>query len=102
MTDKEYYTNGQVFSVIYDGVMTLFYKSGKVKARGGYSNGYKEGKWEYFKEDGTLWQIGHLVNSKKTGLWVKYDENGNTLEKNYLFNDFKADDKEEFVIDSLK
>ena len=63
MTDKEYYTNGQVFSVIYDGVMTLFYKSGKVKARGGYSNGYKEGKWEYFKEDGTLWQIGHLVST---------------------------------------
>jgi len=44
MKDKDYYSNGQIISVIKYNIMTTFYKSGKIKAEGPYKNGMMEGE----------------------------------------------------------
>lgn len=94
MKDKEYYSNGQVYSIIQDGIRSYFYKSGKLKASGAFVNGQMEGEWKFYRENGDLCQIGYFKNSVRTGLWIKFDREGNVINKKFAFNGFNHNDLE--------
>jgi len=100
MKDKDYYSNGQIISVIKYNIMTTFYKSGKIKAEGPYKNGMMEGEWKFYKEDGRLWQIGHLKKSNKEGLWTKFDEDKNVIYKKVYINGHTSKDWKEEIVES--
>ena len=75
MLSKKSYANGQKVYELDGEVLTFFYKTGKLKAKGFFINEKMEGEWLFYRETGQLWQIGNFKNSKKHGLWVRYDKN---------------------------
>lgn len=77
MTEKKAYKNGQPISKVEDQRMTFFFRTGIVKAEGGYVNGLMEGEWRFYREDGQLWQVGHFKADSKHGDWIRYDRQGN-------------------------
>ena len=76
MLEKERYANGQRTYIVSDGVLTYFYKNGRVRAQGPYRNDLMEGEWVFYRETGQLWQVGHFLHSQKDGSWVRYDRQG--------------------------
>ena len=75
---QEFYPNGQAKgktdfgSHVRDkmsGAGTYYYKDGRVKARGRWTNGKRTGEWKWYKEDGYLTSIESL------------DDNGETIKK---------------------
>jgi antitoxin component YwqK of YwqJK toxin-antitoxin module len=86
------YRNGQRISEQNGEVLTYYYKSGKMKARGKYINGKFEGKWLFYREDGTLSQEGNFKNNKKDGEWKRFGETGK-LEYHARFSDGKQIEK---------
>lgn len=73
----ETYVNGQIKQELAGETMTHYFKNGRIKAKGPYINGKMEGRWEFFRETGELWQTGELVSDVKHGEWVRYDRDGN-------------------------
>jgi antitoxin component YwqK of YwqJK toxin-antitoxin module len=73
-TDKKY-VNGQPVSVQNGDMLTYFFKTGIVRARGKNVGETMEGKWIFNRESGALWQVGNFLNGKKHGKWVRYGEN---------------------------
>jgi len=75
MLEKKHYANRQpVYEMIGD-KLTYFYKNGKVKAQGLFSNDLMEGEWIFYRETGQLWQIANFKNGKKNGRWIRYNKN---------------------------
>ncbi len=67
-----------------DGPLVTYHINGKVKSRGSYKNGEKEGLWEVFFKKGNPCFIGSMSRGKKVGPWVYYFKNGNRwCEYNY-------------------
>lgn len=76
MLDKDMYANGQK-AYDYDGrTLTYYFKNGKIKAKGPFTDEKMEGEWMFYRETGQLWQVGHFENGEKHGLWRRYDRNG--------------------------
>ena len=74
-TDKKY-KNGQKISEQNNGILTYFFKSGKVKAHGPFVGGKMQGKWVFNRGSGELWQIGNFEDDKKHGEFLRYDRSG--------------------------
>ena len=49
------------------------------RASGSYVNGFKNGDWKYYYENGSLEQKGKFIKGKIHGKWKWYYENGNLL-----------------------
>ncbi len=71
-----FFKNGQRATEQKGDVLTYFYKSGPVKAKGKYIDDMMQGKWVFNHEDGSLWQIGHFKDNQKHGEWIRYDKKG--------------------------
>lgn len=82
------YNNGQIVSEQRGDTLTYYHKDGRVKARGACIDGSFEGKWEFFKKEGFLWQIGHFNHNQKHGTWIRYKANGD-IEKEQTFREGK-------------
>ncbi len=71
------YVNGQIKAEQDGDTLTHYYKNGEAKARGVSIDGVMQGEWRFFRQDGTLMQIGNLLHNEKHGLWIRYDDDGN-------------------------
>jgi antitoxin component YwqK of YwqJK toxin-antitoxin module len=73
---ESFFKNGQKATSQKGDVLTYFYKSGPVKAKGKFVDDLMQGKWVFNREDGSLWQIGHFKDNLKHGEWIRYDKTG--------------------------
>ncbi len=64
-----------------------FYESGAKRIAGPIKNGKRNGKWEAWYEDGTLWSVGHFENGVENGTKTVYYENGNKYYEGKVKND---------------
>ncbi len=60
-----------------DGQFELYYDSGNLLAKGYYEDGYRLGAWQFFHENGQLWQRGFF---KAFGERHGIDDSGDTWE----------------------
>lgn len=60
----------------YQGPWTLYYKSGKIKAKGEYVDSKREGKWIFYYSNGKKEQEGQFKENKLKGEWIWYYRNG--------------------------
>lgn len=93
-TNATHYKNGQIISVVENGIMTYFFKDGTIKARGPYDDQDMDGEWTFYRENGQLWQIGHFKNGLKHGSWIRYDK-AMDLEYDEVFYEGKIMKKKE-------
>jgi antitoxin component YwqK of YwqJK toxin-antitoxin module len=75
MKDK-FFTNGQRVTSQKGDVLTYYYKSGPIKAKGKSIANVMQGKWIFNREDSQLCQVGHFKDGLKHGEWIRYDEHG--------------------------
>jgi hypothetical protein len=69
------------------GIYHEYYSNGKVKLRGVYKNGKRDGDWNYFYENGNLWSMGEYTNGVRNGLSNVFYQNGVLrMEGNYRNN----------------
>ena len=66
-----------------NGHYEYYYDNGALRTKGTWINGMKEGAWQYFNKNGTIWGRGFYHNdirfpSRKS--WEMRDENGVPLE----------------------
>lgn len=61
---------------ISDGEHSQYYKSGKLKAKGYYKDGKRDGHWTVFFESGVLWSEADYTDGKKNGRATVYYPNG--------------------------
>jgi len=85
MMEKKQYANGQKVFEQEGDWLTYFFKDGKIKAKGISINEIMEGEWEFYRETGQLWQVGHFKNGQKHGSWIRYDKKGQ-LEYDEIFD----------------
>ena len=76
VNEKEFYKNGQRISELKGDILTYFFDTGDIKAKGKYIDGNMEGEWIFYKKSGYLWQRGNFVANKKHGDWIRYDKDG--------------------------
>lgn len=77
MEREQTFANGQSISSQRGSIRTDYYKTGIVKATG-LVNGDQQmdGKWVFYRENGTLLETGHYKGGVKHGIWVGYDKLG--------------------------
>ncbi|MCV3296118.1 MAG: hypothetical protein ABF703_03945 [Oenococcus sp.] len=81
--NDDFYRNGQAKFQDADGQRTYYFSDGTVKARGSF-DGKMQGEWQFFKNTGRLWQIGHLKDDLKDGKWLRFSDAG-IIEKSQNF-----------------
>jgi antitoxin component YwqK of YwqJK toxin-antitoxin module len=52
------------------------HKDGSIRARGGMRGGKLDGRWVWFRKDGTKLRSGAFVMGERTGEWTTYDAKG--------------------------
>ncbi|WP_048919746.1 toxin-antitoxin system YwqK family antitoxin [Rufibacter radiotolerans] len=75
MLAKKNYANGQKVHEQTEDTLTYFFKNGKVKATGPFTDNQMQGEWTFYRETGQLWQVGHFKDNQKHGSFVRYDRN---------------------------
>ena len=93
MNGKKVYKNGQAVFEQKGNVLTYYFKTGEIKAKGKSINSMMEGKWVFNRESGELWQIGNFKRNQKHGEWIRYDRKGK-VEYQETFVDGKLVKKE--------
>jgi antitoxin component YwqK of YwqJK toxin-antitoxin module len=88
MNADKTYKNGQKVSELEGDVLTYYFKTGMVKAKGPFVNGKMQGKWIFYRESGELWQVGNFMDDKKDGEFLRYDRDGK-LEYHVIFENGK-------------
>ena len=88
MKDRKQYANGQPVYIQDGDILTYFFKTGIVKARGKNIRETMEGEWIFNRESGALWQVGNFLGGKKHGRWIRHDRDGE-IEYDAEFNDGK-------------
>ena len=81
MLKNEVYKNGQKTYELKNHVMTVFFKTGIIKAQGPFANNKMEGEWMFYRASGELWQIGHFKSNLKHGLWTRFTNDGKIEKK---------------------
>jgi antitoxin component YwqK of YwqJK toxin-antitoxin module len=79
---------------ILDGLYTEFFSTGKIKKKGDFINGLKNGEWLEYHPNG---QLAQKVNYKKDNLhaWVySYDKNGKKISEVFFQNGTRLKGKE--------
>ncbi len=85
MLGQSHYSNGQKTQEQIGDVLIVYFKNGIVKAKGQFINKMMEGEWEFYRENGLLWQIGHFSHHKPHGIWIRYNIQGK-VEYTQVFN----------------
>lgn len=92
MLEKKHYANGQATHELAENKLTYFFKTGKIKAVGGYVNDQMQGEWIFYREskggENHLWQVGHFLDNQKHGSWKRYSR-ANELEYDQNFKNGK-------------
>lgn len=71
---------------IFDGKCIIYYPNGNIENRIVYSNGKRNGLFEYYYENGKLGQKVPYTDGKMDGLYISYYENGKKEEETYITN----------------
>ena len=89
---KEFNSDGLVIVITkyYHGVMSRSERINRTD-----KNGYKQGSWKYFWDNGNLKLEASYLNDKKHGFFKFYDENGNFLYVEKYTNDLLEEDAKE-------
>ena len=66
---------------------THFYDSGSKRVAGPLKNEKRDGKWEAWYEDGTLWSVGYFTEGVENGTKTVYFENGKKYYEGPIKND---------------
>lgn len=66
-----------------NGKWAYYYQNGKKKAEGNYINGKKTGKWTFFYINGRVEQTGSYSAGKLSGFWRWYYKTGELLKEEY-------------------
>ena len=64
-----------------NGSFIEYYKNGGIKAKGKFKGKAMHGKWEFFRQDGSIMRTGSFVNGKQSGTWITYDAKGKVVKK---------------------
>lgn len=59
----------------------VYHNDGSIWAKGLMVKGVCDGRWEWFRKDGSKMRSGHFKNGKQTGKWVTYDKRGRPLKE---------------------
>ena len=86
--DGDRYKNGQIKQEVSDGVRTVYFTDGTVKARGGVADGKMHGEGHFYRKSGELWVHGSLKEDVQDGRWIRYNRDG-SVEKEMWFVDGK-------------
>lgn len=69
--------SSQKDSEIIDGFTIKYHANGKTRwSKGRIVNGQPEGRWEWYRVDGTIKRSGHFSAGEPVGEWITYDKNG--------------------------
>jgi antitoxin component YwqK of YwqJK toxin-antitoxin module len=49
------------------------------------TEGNREGYWEYYHNNGTIWFKGNFINGIRIGYWEEYFNNGKMYSKEYFY-----------------
>ncbi len=71
-----HYKNGQKTFEQKGDILTYYFNTGAIRAKGPSPQGKMQGKWIFNRKSGQLWGVGHFKDDKKHGLWLRYDKNG--------------------------
>ncbi len=88
MKASQQYVNGQPVSRQDGDMLTYFFKTGIIRARGKYIGGIMEDEWIFNRESGALWQVGNFSSGKKHGSWIRYNRDAE-IEYDAEFEDGK-------------
>lgn len=86
------YQNGQSISKQNGDTLTYYFKTGQIKAKGKSIDGIMQGRWDFYRESGQLWQIGHFKDNRKHGEFIRYDKS-DEIEYRAKFKDGKLTEK---------
>jgi antitoxin component YwqK of YwqJK toxin-antitoxin module len=84
---KIYYRTGVLSEVSnqiaweYQGDYTFYHPNGKIKVKGQFKNGKKDGLWEYWNEDGSFREKRELKNGTYKVNTKKYSDDGVTCSR---------------------
>lgn len=68
------------------GLSTEYWPSGVKKAEGLKVDGYEDGAWNYWHENGQLFKQGSWEKREPNGTWIEYDPDGKPVrERQYMF-----------------
>lgn len=70
ISKKEEYEDG-----LLDGDYFEYFEKGEVKAMGSYTEGKKDGVWKFFTKSGKIKQKGKYRDGQKVGVWKTYYKN---------------------------
>ncbi|ABJ57176.1 hypothetical protein OEOE_1304 [Oenococcus oeni PSU-1] len=84
--EADHYRNGQAKFQDRDGIRTIYFMDGNIKARGPFDGKNLQGEWQFFKNTTRLWQIGHYKDGLKDGKWMRFTDEG-VIEKKQNFKD---------------
>lgn len=94
MGRENVYSNGQAITSQRGNILTHYFKTGIVKAKGPVvGNEQMDGKWVFYRENGMLWEVGHFKAGQKHGIWMRYDKLGQ-LEYEAEFSEGKEVNKQ--------
>ncbi len=68
------YANGQAVNALVDDILTVFFKTGIVKAQWEYRDDCMEWERVFNRESGKLWQVWNFLHGEKHGLWIRYND----------------------------
>lgn len=54
-----------------------YYDNGNVRFQGSEVDGKPDGRWEFFRRDGSIMRSGNFKAGEQVGEWVTYDRQGN-------------------------
>ncbi len=79
-----YYDSGSIQAIQIPGdppMLKEFHPDGKVKGEGRGTFASREGKWEFFHQNGNKMMSGEYANGKKMGVFQYWDEKGRLVEE---------------------
>lgn len=93
---KKFYRNGRVKAEghftnnIKTGEWKYYEEEGYMRYKGSYNeNGFQTGAWNWFYEDGQMRKIENFRNGKLDGLTKEFDTNGNTIAKGHYIDGYE-------------
>lgn len=64
-------------SEVVKGFTIKYHANGKtIWSKGKIKDDVPEGRWEWYRVDGTMKRSGHFKKGEPTGEWITYDANG--------------------------
>ncbi len=76
ISNKQKFNNGNPRFLSYDDKRIYFYSDNKIREKGPFFKGQKQGEWQFFKHNGRLEWLGHYKNNVKIKKWLHFSESG--------------------------